>query len=360
MTSQAITGYSPRRRSASVGAMTQTMTVAKTHGTSRYAVGVLVTGLGAGGAAAMHAMLPQVGLLTWAVALGVATANAGLLPRSVEGGTRLVTHKALRAGIVLLGLSLSAGSVIGLGLPMIVVVVTTSTSTLLATFWLGRRLGLARPRSLLIATGFAICGASAIAAMEETSEADEEDVTVAIAMVTVFGTVAMVAMPLLQAPLGLSATAYGAWAGASVQEVGQVVAAAGPAGQSAVAIAVVVKLTRVLLLAPVVALAGVRRRRCVGATEPVEAGRRLPPLVPVFVAGFLLAVTIRSTGVVPQVLLGPAATLQNLVLAAALFGMGTAVRARALLVASRDALTLAALSTLVVASVSLVGVLLAV
>ncbi len=324
------------------------------HPIGALAVGVPAVGIGAVGAAAVHRALPQVGTLTWAVALGVLVANVGLLPQRAEGPARAVTQKALRLGIVLLGLSLSVGSVAGLGLPMIAVVVVTLSATLGGTFWLGRRLGLARPRSLLIATGFAICGASAIAAMEETAEADEEDVTVAIAMVTICGTVAMVVLPLLRAPLGLSTSEYGAWAGASVHEVGQVVAAAGPAGASAVGIAVVVKLTRVLLLAPVVALVGVQRRRRVGGHRP--SGTPLPPLVPAFVVGFLLCVALRSLGLVPHDVLGPATTIQNLVLAAALFGMGTAVRARTLLSASRQALAVAALSTVLIASVSLAGV----
>ena len=128
-------------------------------------------------------------------------------------------------------------------------------------------------RSLLIGTGFAICGASAIAAMEDTAGADEEDVAVGIAMVTLFGTVAMVLLPLLAGPLGLSDVQFGIWAGASIHEVGQVVAAAGAGGAAVVAIAVVVKLTRVLLLAPVVATVSVRQAAG-RVRRPAASGRR--------------------------------------------------------------------------------------
>jgi uncharacterized membrane protein YadS len=88
---------------------------------------------------------------------------------------------------------------------------------------------LAYPVSL--ATGFAICGASAIAAMEETAVADEEDIAVGVAMVTPFGTVATVLLPLPWHPSGLSDAQFGVWADAGNQEVGQVVAAAGAGGR---------------------------------------------------------------------------------------------------------------------------------
>jgi hypothetical protein len=156
-----------------------------------------------------------------------------------------------------------------------------------------------------------------------SAEADD-DVAVAIAMVTIFGTVAMVALPLLQGPLGLTDTQLGARAGASVHEVGQVVAAASPAGSAAVGGAVVVKLTRVLLLAPVVAGVSVLRRRL--REESTTAGdAALPALVPLFAGGFLACVALRSTGAVPQAVLLVIGQLQTLALGAALFGMGTGV-----------------------------------
>ena len=304
-----------------------------------------------------HQVIPAVGPLTWAVLLGAVAANTGVLGDTTRPGLKWATRRLLRAGVVLLGFSLSVVSIARLGVPMIALVVVTLLMTLGLTWWLGMRLRVGRARSLLIATGFAICGASAIAAMEENAEADEDDFAVAIAMVTVCGTVAMIALPLLQGPLGLTDVQLGAWAGASVHEVGQVVAAASPAGAAAVGIAMVVKLTRVLLLAPVVAGVGVaRRRRARRSPGASETGISLPPVVPPFVVGFLVLVAVRSTGLVPVSVLSVIEVLQTLVLGAALFGMGTGVHLRSLARGSGRAAALATLSTLVVAGVSLVGI----
>ena len=318
--------------------------------------GLLVTTAGVAASMVAHRFVSQVGGLTWAVILGAFIANANLLPEIARPGLRFAMKKFLRVGVVLLGFSLSLVSIASLGLPVIVVVVVTLLSTLLATTWLGLRLGLGRPRSLLIGTGFAICGASVIAAMEENAEADDDDVAVAITMVTICGTIAMIVLPLLQGPLGPTDTQFGAWAGASVHEVGQVVAAASPAGATAVSIAIVVKLTRVLLLAPVIAGVSVMRRRRSEASGTEGHDGKLPPIVPMFVLGFLVCVVIRSVGFVPDSTLGLIGYLQTIALSAALFAMGTGVHLPSVVRSSGSAL--ATVSTLVVACVSLAGVLL--
>jgi uncharacterized integral membrane protein (TIGR00698 family) len=318
-------------------------------------IGVTVAALGLGVAVLGHLLVPQVGILTWAIGLGVATANLGLLPRTAAGRLGLVTRRLLRVGIVLLGFSVSFASITALGLPLIAVVAGSLVGTLLLTTWLGRRMGLSAPRALLIGTGFSICGASAIAGMEDTAGADEEDVTVSIAMVTLFGTLALVLLPFLQGPLGLTDLQYGMWAGASVHEVGQVVAAASPAGAAVVAVAVVVKLTRVVMLAPVVATVSILQRmgRSAGATEK---GRTA--LVPLFVLGFVACVALRSTGVVPASALGWIGHLQVAALGAALFGMGCSVKIASLLRGSGAVMAVSAVGTLFIGATSLAGILL--
>jgi uncharacterized integral membrane protein (TIGR00698 family) len=319
------------------------------------ALAVAMVAIGLGGAMLGHRLVPAVGVLTWSVGLGVAAANLGLLPRAGTQQLGQLTKKLLRVGIVLLGFSVSFTSITALGLPLIAVIAVSLVGTLLFTTWLGRRLGLSAPRSLLIGTGFSICGASAIAGMEETAGADEEDVTVAIAMVTLFGTLALVFLPLLQGPLGLTDLQFGMWAGASVHEVGQVVAAASPAGAAVVAIAVIVKLTRVVMLAPVVAAVSVMQRM----TSPGRSeGTRRAPLVPLFVLGFLACVALRSTGVVPEVALSWITSVQVAALGAALFGLGCSVKIASLFKGSVAVMVVSAVGTLFIGAVSLAGILL--
>ncbi len=315
--------------------------------------GLLLAAAGVAVATGLHALVGSVGVLTWAVVVGALAANTGVLPAAVRPGLRIAARRLLRIGIVLLGLSLSVVSIAELGLPVVGAIVLTLLTTFLLTVWAGHRLRIGRARSLLIATGFAVCGASAVAAMQENAEADEDDLAAAVAMVTLFGTIAMVAVPLLQLPLGLSDAQVGVWAGASVHEVGQVVAAAGPAGAAAVALAVVVKLTRVVLLAPLVVGVSLVLSR---SRDGVDRASR-PSLVPLFVLGFLGCVALRSTGVLPDVVLSVASQVQVLALTAAMFALGTGVHLVSLVRRGGRALALGGVSTLVVAGVSLPWVL---
>ena len=314
-----------------------------------------VLALGLGAAFLGHRLVPAVGVLTWSIGLGVVAANTGVLPRRVGTSLAKVTKKLLRVGIVLLGFSVSFGSIAALGLPLIAVVAVSLVATLVLTTWVGRRLGLSPARSLLLGTGTAICGASAIAAMEDTAGADEEDVTIAIAMVTLFGTIALVLLPLLQGPLGLNDLQFGAWAGASVHEVGQVVAAASPAGAAVLAIAVVVKLTRVVMLAPMVAAVSVIQR--IRNTNPTTEGKRTP-IVPLFVLGFLACVALRSTGLLPEQALSWITQIQVAALGAALFGMGCSVKIASLAKGSGAVLLTSTIGTLIISGTTLAGILL--
>jgi uncharacterized integral membrane protein (TIGR00698 family) len=325
--------------------------------------GLTVIAAGLGAAMLGHRLVPSVGMLTWSVALGVLAANLNLLPAGTRTVLGPLTKRLLRVGVALLGFSISLAAIAALGTPVIAIVVVTLVGTLSFTVLLGSRMRLGPARSLLIATGVAICGASAIAAMEETAGADEEDVTAAIAMITLCGTVAMFALPLLHKPLGLSNVQFGVWAGASVHEVGQVVGAASAAGATVLATAVVVKLTRVLLLAPIVATANLVRRRDslpsahrhrLPSTSAAIARR--PPLIPLFVLGFLACAVVRTTGVVPATALGWIGTLQSTALGAALFGMGASVHIRSLVKRSGRLLAVAVLATLFVMGTALAGV----
>ena len=316
--------------------------------------GLAVTAVGVGLAWEIDRLLPTVATLTAAVVLGVVARNLRLLPGSARPGLDLAGKRLMRLGIVLLGLKLALGEVLALGWQMLVVVVVVVAATFFGTRWLGIRVGLPGDQALLIATGFSICGASAVAAMNGVTDSDEDDVVTAVALVTLCGSLAILVLPLLHHPLGLTDLQFGRWAGASVHDVGQVVAVAQTAGPAALAQAVVVKLMRVALLAPIVAATAVARRRRSGA----PAGAKRPPIVPLFVLGFLAMVALRSTGVVPIRTVDNVESLDNLLLAAALFGLGSAVDVRKLVRTGGKALLVGLASWLTIAVVAYLGVLL--
>ncbi|HEX7276477.1 MAG TPA: putative sulfate exporter family transporter [Acidimicrobiales bacterium] len=300
-------------------------------------------------------LVPSVSPLVVAVVAGAVLTNVGLVPNACRPGTELAARRLLRIGIVLLGLQLAVGDVLRLGAPRLAVVAVVVAATFLGTRWLGSRLGVDPGLSLLIATGFSICGASAVAAMKGVSDADEDDVAFSIGLVTLCGSLAILLLPLVRRPLGLDDGAFGAWVGASVHDVAQVVATAASGGAAALQAAVVVKLTRVVLLAPMVSAVTVRRRRRSDPGVAVEGARR-PPLVPLFVAGFLGAVVLRSTGLLPGGVLDGLRTAETLVLAAALFGLGTGVRLARLRRLGGRPLLLGLAAWVLVASVSYVGI----
>ncbi|MFD9700782.1 YeiH family protein [Lentzea sp. NPDC059081] len=293
-------------------------------------------------------LLPSVSALTVAVLLGAVVANVVTLPPSTTPGIKLAGRRLLRLGVVLLGLKLVVQDVLKLGYEILALAVVAVVVTFVVTRWLGRVLGVSEGLSLLIATGFSICGASAVAAMNSVREQDEEDVAKALGLVTLFGTIAMFSLPALYPLTSLTSTQYGVWAGGSVHEVAQVVAAAGPV-TGALAIAVAVKLTRVVLLAPMLAAVSFAERLKYPST-----GQR-PPLVPLFVLGFLAMAAVRATGLLPDVVLTTATFVDNVLLAAGMFALGTAVRLRSLLRSGPAVLLLGLLSTVLIVVLVLTG-----
>ncbi|MEV7602600.1 putative sulfate exporter family transporter [Kitasatospora sp. NPDC089797] len=327
------------------------------------APGLLLAAAGVAAALGVHALVPAVPELTAAVVLGMAAAHLPGLRPVVRGvarsGLSTAGKRLMRLGIVLLGLKLSLGDVLGLGWATVAMVLTVVAATFAGTLWLGRRLGLPGDQSLLVATGYSICGASAIGAVSQAAGSEEEDVASSVALVTLCGTLAIAVLPLLQHPLGLGEIEFGRWVGASVHDVGQVVATAQTGGPGALREAVLVKLMRVVLLAPLVAgVAVVARRNARGAAADgvAKSGSR-PPIVPLFVAGFLAMIVLRTTGVLPDRALALAADGQQLLLAAALFGLGSAVHLPTMMRTGGRIALLGLGSWVVVAGVSYVGVL---
>ena len=308
----------------------------------------------AAGSLTVSSRVPTLSALLLAIVVGALARNVRAIPTVLEAGITWSSRYLLRLGVVLLGLQLSVREVLALGLSDLGVLAATVAATFAATLVIGRRLRVGRPLRLLIATGFAICGAAAIAAMSPVADADDDDVATAVALVTLYGTGAMLAIPALARLLGLDDETAGLWAGLSVHEVAQVVVAAGAVSAAALSVAVVAKLARVVVLAPLVAGVAVARRR----SGALDEGARRPPWMPLFVVGFLVAIGLRSTGAVPEGVLDAARNATTVALAAAMVGLGAQVPLARLARTGGRALALGAASTAVAMVVSLGGLLL--
>ncbi|TFD59117.1 putative sulfate exporter family transporter [Cryobacterium suzukii] len=328
--------------------------------------GILVAALAAASAWGVHTVAPAVPLLTMAVVLGIVVgqlpAARPALAGALAAGLSVAAKPLMQLGIVLLGLKLSLVDIAALGWVTIATTVAIVLLTFVGTLGLGRWFGLPGHQPLLIATGFSICGASAIGAMSGVVKAKDEETATPIALVTLCGTLAIAVLPLLWHPLGLSALQFGHWVGAGVHDVGQVVATAQIAGSSALAVALVVKLTRVLMLAPIVAVASiVERHRPADAALMATAGSpdarkglaKRPPIVPLFVAGFIVAMLVRTLIPLPEPVLVAAEVVQTGLLAMALFALGTAVNLVTLMRTGGRPLAVGLLSWVLIAALAL-------
>ena len=264
----------------------------------------------------MSALSPMI----LAIVIGIAFHNLAGTPALAKPGVRFALRPVLRTAIIMLGLQLTTAQVVAVGGRGLAVIVATLLATFVFIVGLGRLMGVDRKLAELIAAGTSICGASAVIATNTVTDGTDEDVAYAVACVTVFGSIAMFVYPMLPVVLGLDPHAYGLWAGASIHEIAQVVAAAFQDGQAAGEFATVAKLSRVMLLAPVVIGLGfmaMRRRR--GAAGPERA-----PAAPIpwFVLGFIAVVALNSAISLPAPFRSGASLVTTFLLSMALAAMG--------------------------------------
>ncbi|TPK82695.1 YeiH family protein [Mesorhizobium sp. B2-4-13] len=228
-----------------------------------------------------------------AVVAGMVYSNVLGTPVHAKAGIAFSQKRLLRFAIVLLGFQLTLGQVVSIGAGGVGIVALTLGATFVFTITLGRLIGVDAKLTQLIAAGTSICGASAIVATNIVTDARDEDVTYAVASITLFGTIAMLGFPLLAPLLGLDQHAFGLWAGASIHEVAQVIGAGFQNGTQSGEIATVAKLTRVAMLAPMVVALGLMARR---KSDDQSAAR--PPM-PWFVAAFVAVVAMNSLVAIP-------------------------------------------------------------
>lgn len=337
--------------------------------------GLLLSFAVATGALGLSRLVPAASPALLAILLGALAVNLSLLPTRLKPGLDVAAKPVLRWGIVLLGLQLALGDVLALGAGSLALIAAVVAVGVASGLLLGRVLRLERAQTVLIACGFSICGAAAVAAAQGALEPEPRDgesrqeaierletqTATAVALVVVFGTLMIPLLPLAAGALALPQAVAGTWAGASIHEVAQVVAAGSLLGPEALRVAVLVKLGRVVLLAPVIAVITALGRRSAAVpgsasgADPSKAAADRPPLVPRFVLAFLLAIAVRSTGLLPDAVIAASGLVQALLLAAAMFALGTGVRLRLLRQVGGRPIVLAALLTVLVAGIGLGG-----
>ena len=294
--------------------------------------------------------------LTLAIVLGMLVGNTAY-PRmaAVSGpGVNLSKQHLLRLGIILYGLRLTVQDIGHVGLVGVVVDVLVLSSTFLLACWIGTRwLGLDRESAMLIGAGSSICGAAAVMAAEPVVQARAEQVTVAVATVVVFGTLAIFLYPVLfqlneqwQVIPG-GANGFGLFAGSTIHEVAQVVAAARSIGPEAADTAVIAKMVRVMMLAPfLLLLSGWLARDAARTTTHSAAGHsgkgaKGKITIPWFAFGFVAVVLFNSLQWLPAQATAVATAIDTGLLAMAMAALGLSTHFSAIRKAGAKPLLLA-------------------
>ncbi|XVG95194.1 YeiH family protein [Eubacteriales bacterium KG127] len=231
--------------------------------------------------------LNVIGHLVIALILGMMLQLFSGLHRVAKGGSAFIANKFLRVGIIMLGFKLNldilaANGVKTLGLAMLVIAFTITLIYLIAT----KIFKIDSSLALLSASGCGICGAAAVLGLSPCVDTDEDDEVISVAIVAILGTIFTLFLVLVRSALDISDIQFGAWAGLSLHEIAHAVAAGNAGGPKSVNMATLVKLSRVLMLAPLSLLLAYFSSRGKGEKKNIKAP------IPWFMFGFILASVI--------------------------------------------------------------------
>ena len=288
-------------------------------------------------ATAAARFVPLIGAPVLAIVLGIIVRAVAAPAPHYRAGIAFSARTILQAAIVLSGLSLSIAAVVRTGFGTLPVTLGTVAVALVLAPFAGRVLGIERTLQTLIGAGTAICGASAIAAVSAVIEPAESEIALAIATVFFYNIVAVLVFPPIGHLLQLSQDAFGLWAGTAINDTSSVVAAGYVYGQEAGAHATIVKLTRAMLILPLVAAIAVLRARSRHAQ-----GIALPwlQIVPWFILWFLVAALASGAGFVPASWHAAVGVVSTFLIAVALGAIGLQTELRGLLRAGARPLAL--------------------
>lgn len=244
-------------------------------------------------------IFPLAGGPVLGILLGMLVANLNIptFPKHTKAGIGISSKKILQIAIVLFGFQMNLSLIISLGSQAILLILFSAAMALFTALFVGRLLGIEGEDQTLIGVGTAICGGSAIAAVSPILQAKEASVARAISIIFLFNVIAAFAFPAIGHLLAMTDLRFGMWAGAAINDTSSVVAASFSYSDDAGAVAMVVKLTRTLLIIPFCFVLSIRQaKKMPDANVKFQMGKTFPW----FVLGFFCASLIRTSGIVPE------------------------------------------------------------
>ncbi len=255
---------------------------------------------------------------------GIIAGNSLTFSKNFQSTLSLTSKKAMRMGISLLGLQITFKTFSSIGLKGFIAILFIVLVTFTVTRWSAQKFGFTPGLSLLIAGGFSICGASAIAAIGAARKSDKNEISYAVGLVTLLGTLSIFVIPPLTKLFNLQNTTSGAWIGAAVHDVGQVIATASIVGGGTLKYAVITKLARVVLLAPLLVILSAQSHRAAEVKPDLKT--RVTSFLPPFIAAFLVLVIFNNSVNLSPHVESYFSNISKFLLSMGLFSMAATVR----------------------------------
>ena len=297
---------------------------------SRIVPGLVTALVVAAIATVLGQVLPIVGAPVFAIVAGILVAVVKPPSQKLRPGLAFGSKRVLQGAIIVLGTELSFTQVLATGTSSLPVLLGTLAVALFAAWILGKALSIETDLRTLIGVGTAICGASAIVATDAVIGATEVDVSYAIATIFTFNVAAVLTFPTIGHLIGMSAHSFGLWSGTAINDLSSVVAASTVFGKGASSYAVVVKLTRTLMIIPIAVALGIARARAASKDPDVQDAPRLRSrihrILPIFIVWFVAAVAINSVGLVPAAWHPGISTTATFMITVALASIGLSTR----------------------------------
>jgi len=280
--------------------------------------------------------------------------NLFIVPSTYKPGIYFSMRQILRLAVALLGIRITVDTIIGLGWQGLLIAIVPLILTFIFTLLMGKVLKVPGTSALLIATGTSICGAAAILTIGALTRARDQNILVAIASITVFGTFLMLIYPFLfkLGLLPLNESQYGHLVGASVHEVAQVVTAAFAGGEVSGKIGILIKLTRVIALIPLAFI--IAYLVSLGKLKMEDKSVKRQITAPLFLLGFALMVTLNSLGFFTPKAIKWIEFFDMFLFMMAMAGMGLETDFRALLKIGFRPFFLSLFATIFISGISLI------